>query len=200
MINARAADDADTLAGAAWIAQPKPYQRSDGAELPYYDPYAARRNDATLGDRAGTWEILLQDVVGRYVQVQLTLLGTGRVTPEIQALRLWYPRFSYRDHYLPAIYGEDAVSASLTERLLANFEGSYTELEDKIVQISTLLDPRARRRTRWTGWPAGWAWSCTRSGMRSGGAFSSASPTASTAGAAPWPASSPRCASSWTMR
>ena len=155
LIDARAADDADTLAGAAWIAQPKPYQRSDGAELPYYDPYAARRNDATLGDRAGTWEILLQDVVGRYVQVQLTLLGTGRVTPEIQALRLWYPRFSYRDHYLPAIYGEDAVSASLTERLLANFEGSYTELEDKIVQISTLLDPRSTPPDA-LDWLAGW--------------------------------------------
>ncbi len=76
------------------------------------------------------------------MQVQLTLLGTGRATPEIRALRLWYPRFSYRDHYLPAIYSEEPAAAGLTERLLANFEGFYTKLEDSIVQLSSLLDPR----------------------------------------------------------
>lgn len=141
-IHARASDDPTLLALLPWLEQPKPYQRSDGAELPYYDPYAGRRSDLTLSERAGTWEILLQGVKGRYSQLQLTLLGTGRSTPEIQALRLWYPRFSYQQAYLPAIYGEDPVSAGFTERFLANFEGFYTTLEDKIVQLSALLDAR----------------------------------------------------------
>ena len=109
----------------------------------------------TLTERAGTWEILFQNVNGRYVQVQLTLLGTGRATPEIRSLRLWYPRFSYRDHYLPAIYGEEPVSAGLTERLLANFEGFYTTLEDRIVQLPSLLDPRTAP-TEALDWLADW--------------------------------------------
>lgn len=142
VIHARAADDHALLASVPWVEQPKPYQRSGGAELPYYDPYTNRREEVTLTEKAGTWEILCQNVVGRYAQIQLTLQGTGRTTPEIQGLRLWYPRFSYQSNYLPAIYGEDLVSASLTERLLANYEGFYTNLEDKIVQLSSLLDPR----------------------------------------------------------
>lgn len=141
-IHARAADDPTLLPALPWLEQPKLYQRSDGAELPYYDPYARRRQDVTLTERAGTWELLLQGIKGRYCQLQLTLLGTGRATPEIQALRLWYPRFSYQQAYLPAIYGEEPLSASFTERFLANFEGFYTNLEDKIVQLSTLLDAR----------------------------------------------------------
>lgn len=155
LIKARAADDPDTLTIAPWLDQPRPYQRSDGAELPYFDPYHGRRDDPALTERAGTWEILLQNVKGRYVQVQLTLLGSGRATPEIRSLRLWYPRFSYRDHYLPAIYGEDPVSAGLTERLLANFEGFYTTLEDRIVELPSLLDPRTAP-TEALDWLADW--------------------------------------------
>jgi phage tail-like protein len=81
-------------------------------------------------------------VRGRYIQLRLTLQGTGRATPEIQSLRLWYPRFSYQEQYLPAIYGEDPGSAGLTERLLANFEGLYTDLEEEIVHVYRLFDPR----------------------------------------------------------
>jgi phage tail-like protein len=155
LIKARAADDPASLTLSPWIDQPRPYQRSDGAELPYFDPYHGRRDDPTLTERAGTWEILFQAVTGRYLQVQLTLLGTGRATPEIRSVRLWYPRFSYRDHYLPAIYSEEPVSASLTERLLANFEGFYTTLEDRIVQLSSLLDPRTTP-TEALDWLADW--------------------------------------------
>jgi phage tail-like protein len=142
-----------------WTTQPKPYQRSDGAELPYFDPYANRRDDPALSERGGTWEILFQNIYGRYLQIQLTILGTGRATPEIRSLRLWYPRFSYRDHYLPAIYSEEAQAATgtpaFTERFLANFEGFYTSLEDKIVQLSSLLDPRITPPEA-LDWLAGW--------------------------------------------
>ena len=155
LIQARAADDPDILHVTPWVDQPKPYQRSDGAELPYFDPYADRREDPTLSERGGTWEILFQKIRGRYLQVQLTILGTGRATPEIRSLRLWYPRFSYRDHYLPAIYSEEPESAGLTERLLANFEGFYTTLEDRIVQLSSLLDPRIAPPEA-LEWLAGW--------------------------------------------
>lgn len=142
LVEARAADKPEALALAPWQAQPRPYLRSGGAELPYYDPFATRREDPSLGERAGTWELLFQGINGRYIQLRLTLQGTGRATPEIQSLRLWYPRFSYEAEYLPGIYGEDPVSASLSERLLANFEGLYTDIEERIVHVDRLLDPR----------------------------------------------------------
>jgi phage tail-like protein len=147
-VRVRAADDPSLLPYTLWQEQPALYRRSDGAELPYYDPYAQQRAYATrlpdpaLGPLAGTWELLFQNIQGRYLQLELTLEGTGRSTPEIRALRAWYPRFSYLEHYLPAIYREDPVNALFLERWLANVEGFYTHLEDQIEQFALMLDPR----------------------------------------------------------
>ena len=137
-VRARAADDPELLLQGQWLPQPSPYLRDDGAEIPYFDPWA---DMDPLPDRAGTWELLFQEVRGRYVQIELTLSGTGRSTPAVRALRAWYPRFSYLQRYLPAIYREDAVAASFGERWLANFEGFYTALEDRIDRVSALFDP-----------------------------------------------------------
>jgi phage tail-like protein len=139
-IRARAADDLGLLTDAPWAAQPAPYHRSGGCEIPYYDPWADMARP--VPEDTGTWELLFQDVMGRYLQVEFTLQGTGRATPELRALRAWYPRFSYLDHYLPAIYREEPVAASFLDRWLANMEGLYTNLEDKIDHLAEMLDPR----------------------------------------------------------
>ena len=143
LVRARAADDPDLLAQMNWLPQPDLYQRSGGAELPFYDPWACDVwvQDPPVRERTGTWEILLQEVNGRYLELELTIQGTGRSTPALRALRAWYPRFSYSDHYLPAIYREEPVAASFIERWLANFEGLYTNLEDKIEHVAELFDP-----------------------------------------------------------
>ncbi|NJM40058.1 MAG: hypothetical protein HC853_04450, partial [Anaerolineae bacterium] len=161
---ARAADAPDALEDMPWIDQPLPYLRGDGAELPYYqlpafsalDP-ALQRDDAPLSEeclpgpahrqwlqeqRTGSWELLFQDVRGRFVQLELTLEGTGRNTPKVYALRAWYPRFSYLQRYLPAIYREDSFQASFLDRWLSNFEGFYTHLEDQINVFPSMIDPR----------------------------------------------------------
>jgi phage tail-like protein len=163
-VRARAANAPDMLADMPWIEQPAPYLRGDGAELPYYqlpafnalDP-ALQRDDAPLSEeclpgpahrqllqeqRSGSWEVLFQDVRGRFIQLELTLEGTGRNTPQVHALRAWYPRFSYLQRYLPAIYREESVQASFLDRWLANFEGFYTHLEDQINLFPNLIDPR----------------------------------------------------------
>jgi phage tail-like protein len=140
-VRARAADTPDLLGSSLWIDQPKPYRRSGGAELPYYAAISIKNADALAAERAGTWELLFQDVIGRYVQLELTFAGTGRSTPELYALRAWYPRFSYL-RYLPAIYRPETADARFLDRWLANFEGMYTNLEDKIDQFAMLLDPR----------------------------------------------------------
>ncbi|GHO87620.1 phage tail protein [Dictyobacter formicarum] len=151
-VRARAADDPVLLLQAGWNQQPDPYLRSGGAELPYYDPWSDMQ---PVAERTGTWELLFQEIYGRYLQIELTLQGTGRSTPAIRALRAWYPRFSYLDHYMPAVYRENPVSASFLEHWLANFEGIYTNLEDKIEQAAVLFDPRTTPSDT-LDWLAGW--------------------------------------------
>jgi phage tail-like protein len=148
-IETRAADSRDLLASHPWRQQPRLYRRGNGAEIPYYQP--------SLGDdaHAGTWELLLQHTVGRYLQVRLTLAGTRRTTPRLQALRVYYPRFSYLKEYLPAVYRDDTESASFVERYLANVEGTYTTLEGQIEQVETLFDTRSVP-AEYLDWLAGW--------------------------------------------
>ncbi len=90
----------------------------------------------------GTFELLFQQVTGRYLQVELQLRAGGRSSPAVRSLRAWYPRFSYPEHYLPAVYREDAAPRGFLERFLANFEGFYTVTEERIEHSSLLLDAR----------------------------------------------------------
>lgn len=124
----------------AWTAQPQPYLRGDGAELPWLRAEAARRTTRKTG--TGTWELLLQGARGRYLQLKLRLSGNGIATPRLRALRAWYPRFSYPKRFLPAVYREDPAAGDFIERFLANLEGINTTLEDRIAQVQALLDPR----------------------------------------------------------
>jgi len=142
-IRARANDDADLLSLTPWVGQPAPYLRSDGAELPWYDPWPDERGaDQSLPDLTGTWELLFQQVTGRYLQLEVTLQGGGRSSPALRSLRCWFPRFSYLEHYLPAVYREDMAPDAFLERFLANFEGFFTTFEERVEHSHLLLDAR----------------------------------------------------------
>ena len=184
----RAANEERDLSFAQWQAEPHFYLRGDGSELPFAPRASARtrgvppsasdwpwrgeaaeqpwRCRATEGN--GTWELLFQHARGRYLQLQLKLSGDGRTTPRLRALRAYYPRFSYLEHYLPAVYREDEPSASFLDRFLANLEGFYTSLEDKIAVVQLLFDVRSAPRQS-LEWLASWfgialdpAWDETR--------------------------------------
>lgn len=131
IVCSRAANTLDELREADWCNEPRPYRRTNGSELPYTEagPY-------------DTWELLLQQARGRYLQLELRLRGSGRSTPRVRALRAYYPRFSYL-RYLPAVYSEEPVAASFLDRFLANLEGFYTALEDKVAAAQVLFDVRA---------------------------------------------------------
>lgn len=134
-----------------WQEEPAPYLRTGGAELPYYEPFLPEE----VGGGAGTWELLLQRARGRYLQLRITLRSNQRVTPRIRALRVYYDRFSYLREYLPGIYQEEKLSADFLERFLANVEGLYTSLEDRIAQAQMLFDV-ATVPDEYLDWLAGW--------------------------------------------
>ncbi len=110
------------------------YRRRDGSELPFA-PKGTREGE-------GTWEVLLQHARGRYLQLSLRLIGDGVRSPSLRALRVWYPRFSYRDRYLPAVY-RDQDAGGFLDRFLANFEGTLTTIEGRIAAAQMLFDVRS---------------------------------------------------------
>ena len=127
---------------AQWLGEPRPQLRGAGSELPWLRADAARAPRREAG--VGTWELLLQRARGRYLQLRIRLFsGHGITTPRLRALRAWYPRFSYPERFLPAVYREDAVAGRFLERWLANMESTLTGIEDRVVTAQTLFDPRA---------------------------------------------------------
>jgi phage tail-like protein len=151
----RAHDDPALLELVEWAPEPAPYLRAAGPELPYFDAYPQYATAAELPEYTGTWELLFQRARGRYAQLRLVLKGNGRTTPHLHAARAYYPRFSYPGNYLPKVYQDDAGSADFLERMLANEEGFYTEIEGRINDVSLLFDPRGAPPEA-LDWLAGW--------------------------------------------
>jgi phage tail-like protein len=144
-VESAAADDDRMLSDAPpWQSEPRPYVRGSGSELPFVDDGGYR-----------TLELAFQQARGRYLRLRLTLIGNGRATPRIRALRAHFPRFSYLDRYLPAVYREDAGSASFLDRWLANVEGMATDLEGRIAAVQLLFDPRTAPAEA-LEWLGGW--------------------------------------------
>jgi phage tail-like protein len=143
-VSSVASDEEDALALAAWSPEPAPMLRRTGAEVPFVElgPYE-------------THELLFQRAQGRYLQVRLELRGDGRSTPRVRALRAWFPRFSYLEHYLPGVYREDPSSRSFLDRYLANIEGLSTTIEDRIAAAQVLLHPETVPAD-WLDWLASW--------------------------------------------
>ncbi len=153
VVETRAADTESELARLPFQGEPTPILRLDGAELPWLLDGPGAATDPARG--IGCWELLFQRAKGRYMQLRLTLWGDEFATPRLVALRAWYPRFSYSRRYLPAVYQDDAASADFLERFLANFEGMYTSLEDRIAAAAALFDVRTAPADT-LDWLAGW--------------------------------------------
>lgn len=129
-IYSRAGNDSNLLQAQDWNLEPSLHMRGDGTELPWTPEPAGE----------ATWELLFQYAVGQYLQLKLVLTGNRQLTPRLRALRAYYPRFSYLEHYLPGVYRDDPQSASFLDRLLCNFEGFYTSIEDRIAAVQALFD------------------------------------------------------------
>ena len=72
--------------------------------------------------------------------LRLTLRGDGRQSPWITSALVEYPRISLR-RYLPAVFGEEPVSADFTDRFLSLFDTTLRSIETTIDQQARYFDP-----------------------------------------------------------
>lgn len=149
-VETRAADDLAALAGMPWRLEPAPYHRRGGTEL----SLDVATGPASATD-LGTWETLVQRSDGRYCQLRLTLESAGGSTPELSALRLVFPRFSYLHRYLPQLYADEDAPTRFLERYLANPEGLLTDLETRIADVDLLFGATSAPAA-YLDWLASW--------------------------------------------
>jgi len=136
-VSSRSANNKDDLHLVSYQKEPNLYLRGNGSELPFVKATTEREKGK------GTWELLLQRAKNRYLQLRLDFSGNEQRTPRISALRVYYPRFSYLNNYLPSIYREDEQSTFFLDRFLANFEGFYTTIEERIAAAQMLFEVRS---------------------------------------------------------
>lgn len=84
-------------------------------------------------------DALLEDAVGQYLWVELSLLGTESTSPRVGSFRAYFPRQSYLRH-LPTIYEQHQASAAFLERYLSIFESVFTDIEEEIGSSTRYLD------------------------------------------------------------
>ena len=144
------------LTEAPFHLQPVPVLVNLASELPFHPGLAA-----LAGTPGGLYELLLQRtgganrrLTGALFDIAAVLSGDGRRSPCLRAIRIYSPRFSYQDEYLPALFHQTAMPdeadqsplpspPDFRERLLANLEGMLTPMEDRVAAAEYLLDPYA---------------------------------------------------------
>ena len=92
---------------------------------------------------------VVRNLSGRYLGVRIHLNGDGGNSPQIAGMRVYGPRFSYVQKYLPAIYREakfppaadangDCTRRDFLERFVTIFESQCTRIEDRIANAYLL--------------------------------------------------------------
>lgn len=124
----RSADDQE-----GWQELSVPDRRPALADQPLEHPAAGNGQMETL-------EWLVSTPPGRYLWLRLHLVGDGRRSPVLHALRVSQPRPPLLER-LPAFWRADPEAGERSERLLALFEGPLTELEHRSEALLRLFLP-----------------------------------------------------------
>lgn len=153
LVASRAADELADLPHANWHTEASPYRRATGSEIPFFAGSGA--GDVDQDNGLASWEWVFHHARGRYLELAFTLQGNTRQTPKVRALRVYYPRFSWLNRFLPAIYREQGEYSEFLDRYLANVEGILTGLEGSIAKSETLFDTRTTP-DEYLDWLAAW--------------------------------------------
>ncbi len=149
---------------------PKGTWLKDASEVPYYKGclYCPPEKN-----RSGLFTVLIQRpgyrvraLKGRYLKIRVQLRGNGHESPEIAAIRIYGPRFSYLDNYLPELYKETlsrteadkkgpATGSDFLQRFLCLFESVLTPLEDKVDASHMVTNPLSAPGDA-LDWLSGW--------------------------------------------
>ncbi len=89
---------------------------------------------------SGINDILIDQPAGRYLYLRMRLTGDGIATPVVRRIRLDFPRVTSLE-YLPAVYRDDPPAEDFTERFLALFDATISDLDRAIERSPALLDP-----------------------------------------------------------
>lgn len=99
-------------------------------------------------------DALLDDAEGRYLGLELELVGTDATSPRVSSVRAYLPRQSYLRH-LPAIYDTEREDRSFLERYLSVFESMFVDVEAGIESVPEVLDPGGVP-PEFVGWLGSW--------------------------------------------
>lgn len=109
----------------------------------------------------GQWDMLVQSPPGRFLWLHMTWKGNGYQSPEVASMDVECPRISLR-RYLPAVFGQEAVSANFTDRFLGIFDTTIRSIETTLDHLARYFDPmstpsdRRAGRTDFLSWLASW--------------------------------------------
>lgn len=85
-------------------------------------------------------DVLLHDVTGRYLWIEIRMTAQGTRTPVIRTMKLSFPKNTWLT-YLPDIYQEHPSSASFVERYLGIYQSLYEDMKDEINHVVQYFDP-----------------------------------------------------------
>ncbi len=76
---------------------------------------------------------------GRYLWFRITLVGTEKLSPEVSAVTIFFPKVSYLE-YLPSVYSENPANRDFLDRFLAIFESIFFEIDFTIDHLGRWFD------------------------------------------------------------
>lgn len=102
----------------------------------------------------GQKDVLLHDVVGRYLWICIQTVQRLGVWDGIQEIRFDFPKRSWIS-YLPEVYQQKEKSRSFLERYLGIFQSIYEDLTEQIEHVPWWVDPDSTK-PEFLNWIAEW--------------------------------------------
>lgn len=116
-------------------------------KLEFLEPYIQKQT-------VGIKDVLLHEVVGRYLWIVLEMYPQGNEEMSISNITIYLPSRSWIE-YLPAIYQKADLEEGFLERYLGIFQTLYEDLNFKIRNVAEFFDPDCTE-IQFLQWLADW--------------------------------------------